>query len=273
MGVLRVLLIFFLLLAVAVSAAAGPYPPAAQQEGSHAVSMDDPALVSWAQDYADYFPGENIDSTWQTPENALGQAQGSSFDVVSLGEGGEITLIFDPPIQNGEGWDFAVFENSFEDIFLELGYVEVSSDGESFIRFDSVSLTAGPVPGFGNLDPTDIDGLAGKYRQGYGTPFDLEALFENPLVLAGDVDLNAITYVRIIDVIGDGTCFDASGAVIYDPYPTQGSAGFDLDAVGVSNGAPYPEDEYVPPEIPEEEGKSGFGSSGSHGCFVDACRY
>ena len=41
------------------------------------------------------------------------------------------------------------------------------------------------------------------------------------------------SYVRIIDIIGDGTFFDTSGDVIWDPYPTAQSAGFDLDAVGV----------------------------------------
>lgn len=39
---------------------------------------------------------------------------------------------------------------------------------------------------------------------------------------------------------GDGTYFDTSGDVIYDPYPTPGSAGFDLDAAGVINAVPIP---------------------------------
>ena len=46
-------------------------------------------------------------------------------------------------------------------------------------------------------------------------------------------------YVRLIDVVGDGSTFDSFPAAyggphpIYDPYPTTGSSGFDLDAVGV----------------------------------------
>ncbi|MEZ4549679.1 MAG: hypothetical protein R2874_04140 [Desulfobacterales bacterium] len=60
-----------------------------------------------------------------------GPAVGSSFDVV-LGRGGSIILTFDPPVENGEGWDFAVFENSFNDFNLELAFVEVSSNGTDF---------------------------------------------------------------------------------------------------------------------------------------------
>lgn len=245
---------------------AGPYPPAAGETGSHAISMEDSAFVYWATGYSDYVVGKNVDETWQVPENALGEAEGNSFDIVALGSGGMLTLTFDSPIENGEGWDFAVFENSFDGKYLELAYVEVSSNGVDFARFETMSLTVDPVPGFGNIDPTDVDGLAGKYRQGYGAPFDLEDLANNPGVLSGEVDLSGISHVRIVDVVGDGSSLDSSGAVIYDPYPTQISAGFDLDAVGVSNGAPYPAGEYVPPEPPAKDGKSGFGDD--TGCFV-----
>jgi hypothetical protein len=228
--------------------------------------MDDPALIYWASAYDDYMVGKKVDDTWQVPENALGKAEGNSFDIVALGAGGTITLVFDPTIENGEGWDFAVFENSFSDRYLELAYVEVSSNGVDFVRFDAISLTVDPVPGFGNIDPTDVNGLAGKYRQGYGVPFDLQDLSDKPAVLSGTVDLSAISHVRIVDVVGDGFSLDSSGGVIYDPYPTSGSAGFDLDAVGVSNGAPYPAGEYIPPEPPAKDGKSGFGDD--TGCFV-----
>jgi hypothetical protein len=231
--------------------------------------MDDEALAEWAKDYQDYVVGDHVDDNWQVPENALGKAEGTSFDVVSLGDGGRITLIFDPPIENGDGWDFAVFENSYSNGYLELAYVEVSSNGSEFVRFHNISLTMNPVSGFGNIDPTDIDGFAGKYRQGYGTPFDLDDLSDDAAVLSGDIDLSAITHVRLVDVVGDGSCVDSRGAVIYDPYPTSGSAGFDLDAIGVSNGAPYPAGEYVAPERPDESGDSGFGDD--RGCFVTIC--
>jgi hypothetical protein len=218
---------------LASAATAGPYAPAAGKPGSTAISMDDPSVIDWASGWVEYVPGDNLASTWTNPQKALGPAEGNSFDVVSLGSGGSITLTFDPPISNGQGWDFAIFENSFSDTFLELAYVEVSSDGVNFVRFDNDSLTAEPVGGFGATDPTNIDGFGGKYRQGFGTPFDLADISTKDDVLDGTVKLNDIGYVRIVDIIGDGTFLDTSGDVIWDPYPTAQSAGFDLDAVGV----------------------------------------
>ena len=215
---------------------AGIYHPAAGQPGSTALHMDDTAFLDWATGWLDYNVGTNVAANWHTPDKALGKAVGSSFDIVCLGRGGEITLTFDTVIADGAGWDFAVFENSFSDTFLELAYVEVSSNGIDFFRFDNDSLTAGPVSGFGAVDPTDINGLAGKYRQGYGTPFDLADLAGvDPLL-----DIYNIGYVRLVDIVGDGSYLDTSGDVIYDPYPTVGSAGFDLDAVGVINTVPVP---------------------------------
>jgi hypothetical protein len=246
----------FLTLWLALGTAwAGPFEPAAGETCSHAVSKDNPAIVAWAAGVADYLPGSDLDFIWQNVANALGPAEGTSFDVVSLGRGGEITLTFDPPIVNGTGWDLAIFENGFRDTFIELAYVAVSSNGVDFVRFDGVSLTPGPVTAFGSLNPTDVDGFAGKYRQGFGTPFDLDDLAASPLVASGRLDLDAVTQVRIVDIVGDGRATDSEGRIIYDPYPTSGSAGFDLDAVGVSNGAPYPQDACAPPRtIPSKTG-------------------
>jgi hypothetical protein len=229
-------MIFLCCLSMSIPSFAGPYEPAAGQPGSTAIHMDDALFEGWATGWENYLVGTDVSAGWQTPEKALGQAVGSSYDIVCLGRGGEITLTFDTPIADGSGWDFAVFENSFNDTFLELGYVEVSSNGTDFFRFENDSLTASPVGGFGAVDPTDIDGLAGKYRQGYGTPFDLAELVGlDPLL-----DVNNIAYVKIIDIVGDGTYLDTAGDVIYDPYPTVGSAGFDLDAIGVINAVPVP---------------------------------
>jgi hypothetical protein len=154
---------------------------------------------------------------------------------VSLGDNGTATLQFPLPIVNGSGWDFAVFENTFIDSFLELAFVEVSTDGKKFVRFASVSVsdTSKQTNGFGYTKPQHVNNLAGKYRSGFGTPFDLDELKDS----AG-IDVNQILYVRVVDVTG---CLqpayaqrDSKGNKINDPWPTRfPSSGFDLDAVGV----------------------------------------
>ena len=208
---------------------AGPYAPAAGEIGSLAIENIDPAFVAWASAVTSYLPGAEVDATFQVPANALGPAEGTSSDAVSLGRGGTITLEFDSPIRDGLGADFAVFENSFSDTFLELAFVEVSSDGVHFFRFENDSLTDVAVGSFGSVDPTNIHNLAGKYRRGFGTPFDLEELSGiSPLL-----NTAAVTHVRVVDIFGDGSVLDTSGDAIYDPTPTFESAGFDMDGVGV----------------------------------------
>ena len=223
-------------LALAATAHAGPYAPAAGQPGSTAIIQTSSSFVGWATAYLDYLPGPNVDAGFQTPAKALGAATGDPTDVVVLGDSGRITLTFNGFIANGPGADFAVFENSFSDTFLELAWVEVSSNGTNFFRFPNFSLTPGAIGAFGSLDPTNLDGLAGKYRGGYGTPFDLDLLKTVP-----GLDVNAVRYVRIVDIVANGTALDSMGRPIYDPHPTVGSGGFDLDAVGVIHAAPVPE--------------------------------
>jgi len=223
-------------------AAAGPYAPAAGQPGSTAIFKDDPAFIAWATGALVLRGWQQIDTpslgyaSYGTPAMALGKAAGTAEDCVSLGDGGQATLTFANPVTNGSGPDFAVFENSFSDTFLELGFVEVSSDGTNFFRFPAVSLTPTDtqVDSFGTLDPTNINNLAGKYRAGYGTPFDLQGLAGvSPLL-----DVNAVTHVRIVDVVGcvqDAyASYDSQNHKVNDPWPTPFAySGFDLDAVGV----------------------------------------
>ncbi|TWT75416.1 DUF4465 domain-containing protein [Allorhodopirellula solitaria] len=212
--------------------AAGPYAPAAGQPDSTAISNDDPAFVGWATAVADYTPDSDVDDVWTDASEATGPAEGNYDSIVSLGRGGSLTLTFDTPIRDGLGADFAVFENSINDTFLELGFVEVSSDGVNYFRFDSDSQTPSAVSSFGAVDPTNIHNLAGKYRRGYGTPFDLAELRGE----AG-LDVTSIQYVRLVDIVGDGLTNDASGDPIYDPTPTFQSAGLDVDGVGVIHAA------------------------------------
>ncbi|MBU1693045.1 MAG: DUF4465 domain-containing protein [Verrucomicrobia bacterium] len=208
------------------------YAPAAGQTNSTAIHKDDKRFVTWASGWTNYLVGAGCDPQWQNPSNALGPASGEAFDIVCLGDGGTITLTFDIPLADGPGPDFAVFENAFDDFFLELARVEVSSDGLIFFSFPNHSLTPDPVPfTSAEVQATNSAGLAGKYRQGFGAPFDLRELAG----VSPDLDVMDVRWVRLVDIVGDGSCTDSFGNIIYDPYPTEGSAGFDLDAVGILN--------------------------------------
>ncbi|MFT4901045.1 MAG: hypothetical protein ACI81V_000312 [Lentimonas sp.] len=228
-----------------ISAASFPYAV------TDAIDKGDPLIVAWASGYQDLNYGTDLADTWKTPEKALGPALGTSLDIVCLGRGGEITLTFTNAIRDGSGPDFCIFENGFSANFLELAWVEVSSNGVDFVRFPNFSFTAEPTGSF--LDPTYIFGLASRYMQGKGMPFDLNQLkqaYDAALLNETDfspeyeahleskfplLDLNDIRYVRIVDIVGDGSASDSDGYTIYDAYPTTGSAGFDLEAVGVLN--------------------------------------
>ncbi len=211
------------------------YPPPAGEQGSKAIAMDDERIVSWATDIVQVDFGQEVDEQWKDGNLALGPADGTSTGVLCLGRGGSVVLGFDPPIGDGQGEDFAIFENGINDTFLELATVEVSTDGKTFLSFASAYLGHESIDPYGQVDTRQVGGLAGKYRQGFGTPFDLALLRQAPEVLNGSVDLDDIKFVRIKDLVGDGSQKDSFGNPIYDPYPTSGSAGFDLDAVAVLN--------------------------------------
>ena len=210
------------------------FPPAANEDGTTAVHKADGALVAWATGWVDpVVYGPNVGPLWQTPERALGPALGGSADVVSLGDGGSIVLTFESGIGDGDGPDFAVFENGFGHSFLELAFIEVSSDGATFVRFDSVYARDEPVTQYGQQEATAIAALAGKYGAGYGVPYDLALLRFRPEAASGALDLNHVTHVRVVDIVGDGSTVDSFGHPIYDPHPTVDTGGFDLEAIGV----------------------------------------
>jgi hypothetical protein len=213
------------------------FAPAPPDPTTTAVAYNDPRIGGWATGCASYVQGPGVtESQFAMPGQALGAAGTDDLAVVSLGNGGSITLTFTDPITDGESWDFAVYENGFaKDVFLELAFVEVSSDGAHFARFDSAFL--GPAAACGNCSGTaaQMGGMAGAYMVGYGTPFDLSALQNSPLVRDGTVDLTSIEYVRIVDIVGDGTTLDSFGRGIIDPLSSGPTAGFDLDGVAVLN--------------------------------------
>ena len=201
------------------------------------ISIDDEEITHWADAVNTYEPGERVESAFQEVNRALGKASGLALDVVSLGSGGRIELTFDPPIADGEGPDFAVFENGFSAGFLELAYVEVSSNGTDFVRFPNIYLGQQPLGPFSEIEGQIMSGLAGQYPAGFGVGFDLRILAWSPETQDGRLDLHQVSHVRLVDIVGDGQHLDSFGHPIYDPYPTTDSAGFDLDAIGVLNSA------------------------------------
>lgn len=232
----KLLLIFIL---VPMFVCGQSFAPEPGQPGSTAIHMDSSVFVDWADSvvvergYLNIaFPGWGAVS-YGTEQDAIGPADGSS--VISLGDGGIATVFFNSPIINGSGPDFAVFENGFIDHYMELAFVEVSSDSVNFFRFDGISEipTSVQLTNFSTSNCAFVHNLAGKYRTDYGTPFDLQ-----DLAGISGLDINHIVCVRLIDVIGSilppYQSFDSQGNVINDPYPTDWeSGGFDLEAVGI----------------------------------------
>jgi hypothetical protein len=240
-----------------------------------------PIFRGWATGYVSYdWTPEPIPTSPRYPRHILffdpTMAFGPSYgnipsDTVSLGDldqneinagvsPGQITLSFTETIRDQNGYDFAVFENGFrvEDnlYYCEFAYVEVSSNGTDFARFPSVDLTGVPDSnrGYCYFDITQVYNLAGKHPNNgdefTGTPFDLSEIRNEPNVVAGLVDLNSISYVRIVDVPGNGDYYDNAHKFIdpctwpnwgyydanhpiYDAWPTKWSDGFDLEAIGV----------------------------------------
>lgn len=226
-----------------INAPSEPFDGMVGAPDCQAIYFEDTHILGWAT-------GVVLQRGWQDianpvtltsfgeESNALGASSLSTYDCVSLGDGGVATLTFDIPVTDGDGYDFAVFENSLDGYFLELAFVEVSSDGEHFVRFPASSNTPSskPIGTFDTVYASDINNLAGKHTIGWGTPFDLQEL-------AGSdgLDVGNISHVRIVDVVGTSNPVYASrdryGRLVYDPYPTNfNTGGFDLSGVAVLNG-------------------------------------
>ncbi len=130
--------------------------------------------------------------------NGAGVSAGS-LDVVSLGNGGQITLGFlDQRIIDGDGPDFIVFENAFfaggqeSAVFAELATVEVSPDGETWFAFPCTATAApfggcaGWHPVFANTSDPTIDPQ--DPSEAGGDAFDL-----------AELGLSEARFVRITD--------------------------------------------------------------------------
>jgi hypothetical protein len=159
------------------------------------------------------------------PDIVLGAPQGKgtgsgTYDVLSLGAGGEIVLGFgDLAIVDGPGPDLVVFENAFwpggdaATVFAELGEVSVSEDGETWHTFpcDSTGDGEGHFAGCAGFTPTLV------YDAATLVPLD-PALSGGDAFDLADVGLDSVRFVKIRDL---------------ETQPLGGNTtGFDLDAVG-----------------------------------------
>ena len=247
-------LVFAWIMALVPMSLWAQFAPAAGLPGTTAMHADSSAFVAWAtgctterglmridKPHLGYAYYGNDSLVLGAP--GTGGASEIVYDVVSLGDGGVATVTFASPICNEEGPDFAVFENGFgidSDTthtlhFLELAFVEVSSDGEHFFRFPAITYVPydTQLGGYGGINPSLIHNFAGKYDQFYGTPFDLDELEDNVLL-----NKNHVTHVRVIDVVGcikpEYATYDSEGHIVNDPWFTSNEkGGFDLEAVGV----------------------------------------
>lgn len=195
-----------------------------------------------------YTPGSNPPSGFTNPQAALGSptrftSPDSEFggavtpfnqpfsadELVSLGEGGSLTVAFDDAVAddpgNPFGVDLLIFGNSFLTFgsgapTSEGGVVEVSSDGETFFEIPGVDAD-GPFPtlGFSDLTepfPSEPGDEPTDFTKPVDPSFDPTGLSFGEIVAGYDgsgggvgidisvTGLSEISFVRITNPIGSG---------------------------------------------------------------------
>jgi hypothetical protein len=183
-------------------------------------------VVSYSLGPCSGFGRDQMPEIVEGPPVGEGPYSGST-DVLSLGNGGEIVVSFEPnAIVDGPGVDFIVFENPFYILGTEIvadaepGEVSVSEDGVTWTSFPCTDTTsrppfgqcAGVHPVFSNPDNgiSPIDPMKAG-----GDPYDL-----------ADIGVKHAKYVRIVDKILE-SCPDGAGR--------PNANGFDLDAIAIVN--------------------------------------
>jgi hypothetical protein len=201
-------------------------PSAESGTGAGALVCDGPgARFATSVVGHEFGPGQNFGQDafpaplFGAPKGA-GERNGST-DVVSLGNGGTVTVAFEGNgIADEPGPDFIVFENAFwaggdaEQPFAELGTVAVSDDGVTWHEFPCTATQApyghcsGWRPVYANPDENALDPLDPAVAG--GDPYDLS-----------DIGVDRARFVRITDRA------DLTGL----------NGVYDLDAVGIVHGA------------------------------------
>ncbi len=216
------------------------------------------------------------------PDSVLGppagegdfSSQSDPRELISLGDGGWIIVKMARKIEDGPGVDFIIYENlyywdgDYTNAYTEAAVVDVSQDGETWVRFDFDFVIDGPTGPHGLPDtvPENFNGFAGieptfaSCDPNYNGDFSDMINPLDPEIGGGDqfdlseVGLEWAAYIRITDTghkernpgsemyDGDGDLIGDGGNLL-DVF--EGIQGFDLDAIAVVNGG----DDLEPDEL------------------------
>jgi hypothetical protein len=226
----------------------------------------------WANTVVAYTPGSNATPNYTDPNVALGQptrftgesggfpgavtpfnAPWENDEIVSIGEGGHLTVRFDQPVANDPnnpfGIDLLVFGNAWYidtswpngvagAIAAEGGQISVSADGQAW--FDVVGVQAdGAFPTLGYNDLTDPYATTrGNVLSGFTTPvdprFDATGKSFAQITAAyngsgggtgidiGLLGLSEISFVRITNPLGSGLTPEIDAFADVAPVPAPG---------------------------------------------------
>jgi hypothetical protein len=173
------------------------------------------------------FGSSSMPGIVQGPPVGAGELAGS-FDVVSLGLGGEIVVSVDPnAIIDGPGADFIVFENAFyatgnpSQPAADPGEVSVSEDGVTWKTFACNPPDAGVT--------TSDYGTCAGWHPVYSAPDNGISPFDVAKAGGEAYDLSAVGLARAKFIrIKDRSTSSCAGIL-----PKPNNAGFDLDAIAV----------------------------------------
>ncbi|MEM1186835.1 MAG: PEP-CTERM sorting domain-containing protein [Planctomycetota bacterium] len=213
----------------------------------------------WADAVVEYIEGSDPGAGFTDASTALGEptrftvasfgsgpvtpffAAAGTGDIVSIGEGGSLTVSFDEPVTNDPnnpfGIDLLVFGNAFlfgsefpitptttaAGVFNEGGMISVSANGTDF--FDATGVDADalyPTAGFLAFDDGPGDATSDfllpvdpSYNPVGDTPAEIYAAYNGSGGGAGiDIGLlglSEISYVRITNAIGSGVTPEIDG--------------------------------------------------------------
>ncbi len=248
------------------------------------------AWFDYASKVVEYVPGEGIGvdfidgQPFNNPDTALGRptvdttgdgfnipldesvplvavnSAFRSFEIVSIGIGGHLTLTFDHPVQddpcNPYGIDFIIFGNSFHisgggqpwangdpndtvvtgALFAEPALVSVSQDGTNWFSFFDGPFADDFAPTLGRVyDPANLDPELGEWNEWWGQPTDPTRPLDPELMPANLGGLSVADAAEFYDGSAGGTGFDLAALgldwIQYVRIEPNGSGIPEIDAV------------------------------------------